>query len=33
MRLEVLDTGHWVHAEKPAETMTLVEEFVKEARK
>lgn len=31
MRLEVLDTGHWVHAEKPAETVAMVEEFVKAA--
>ena len=29
MRLEVLDTGHWVHAEDPSGTMRLVEEFVK----
>ncbi|GFZ42772.1 hypothetical protein JCM24511_00490 [Saitozyma sp. JCM 24511] len=31
MRLEVLDTGHWVHAEKPAETVAMVEAFVKGA--
>jgi pimeloyl-ACP methyl ester carboxylesterase len=32
MRLEVLDTGHWVHAEKPAETVGLIDEFVKGVR-
>ncbi len=30
MRLEVLETGHWVHAEKPAETVGLVETFIQE---
>lgn len=29
MRLEVLDAGHWVHAERPMETVKLVEEFLK----
>lgn len=29
MRLEVLDAGHWVHAERPIETVKLVEEFIK----
>jgi pimeloyl-ACP methyl ester carboxylesterase len=29
MRLETLDTGHWVHAERPAETVGLIDEFVK----
>lgn len=28
MRLEVLDAGHWVHAEQPAETVRLVSEFI-----
>ncbi|WWD15607.1 hypothetical protein CI109_100029 [Kwoniella shandongensis] len=28
MRLEVLDAGHWVHAERPKETVDLVKEFV-----
>ncbi|KAG9124973.1 hypothetical protein FRC07_009495 [Ceratobasidium sp. 392] len=28
MRLEVLDTGHWVHAEKPQEFVDLVSNFV-----
>ena len=28
MRLETLDTGHWVHAEKPAETVNVVAEFI-----
>ncbi|KAJ2721295.1 hypothetical protein GGI07_004075 [Coemansia sp. Benny D115] len=27
--VSMLDTGHWVHAEKPAEFMKLVEDFVK----
>ncbi|ORY25806.1 Alpha/Beta hydrolase protein [Naematelia encephala] len=29
MRLETLDAGHWVHAERPKETVELVDEFVK----
>lgn len=29
MKLEVLDTGHWVHAERPAETVGLIDAFVK----
>ena len=29
MKLEELDTGHWVHAERPMETVKLVEDFVK----
>ena len=29
MKLEVLPTGHWVHAEKPLETIKVVEEFIK----
>ncbi|OCF34688.1 mitochondrial protein [Kwoniella heveanensis CBS 569] len=28
MKLETLDTGHWVHAEKPNETVELVKRFV-----
>ncbi|WVQ79075.1 hypothetical protein IAT38_001169 [Cryptococcus sp. DSM 104549] len=28
MRLEVLDAGHWVHAERPKETVELVVDFV-----
>lgn len=28
MRLEVLDSGHWVHAERPAETINAVEAFI-----
>jgi pimeloyl-ACP methyl ester carboxylesterase len=28
MKLEVLDAGHWVHAEQPAETLRLVKEFI-----
>ncbi len=32
MRLETLDTGHWVHAEKPSETVKLIEDFVKGVR-
>ncbi|KAK4684561.1 hypothetical protein P7C73_g5611, partial [Tremellales sp. Uapishka_1] len=28
MQLEVLDTGHWVHAERPKETVELVKKFV-----
>ncbi|WVW79933.1 hypothetical protein I302_101904 [Kwoniella bestiolae CBS 10118] len=28
MRLEELETGHWVHAEKPHETVQLVKQFV-----
>ncbi|KAL0253786.1 hypothetical protein I308_101162 [Cryptococcus tetragattii IND107] len=28
MRLEVLDAGHWVHAEKPIETVELVRSFI-----
>lgn len=30
-KLEVLETGHWVHAEKPAETVALIDDFVKAA--
>ncbi|KAG8880551.1 hypothetical protein FRB99_004795, partial [Tulasnella sp. 403] len=30
MRLETLDTGHWVHAEKPMEFMKLVTDFIQE---
>nr|ODN85214.1 mitochondrial protein [Cryptococcus depauperatus CBS 7841] len=29
MKLEVLDAGHWVHAEKPQETVDLIQAFVK----
>ncbi|KAJ7194591.1 Alpha/Beta hydrolase protein [Mycena pura] len=29
MKLETLDTNHWVHSEKPNEFSTLVQEFVK----
>ncbi|EIW69069.1 hypothetical protein TREMEDRAFT_31506 [Tremella mesenterica DSM 1558] len=29
MKLEVLDAGHWVHAERPMETVAAVEKFVK----
>jgi pimeloyl-ACP methyl ester carboxylesterase len=32
MRLEVLDTGHWVHAEKPAQTVDLIDDFVKSVK-
>lgn len=28
MRLEVLPTGHWVHAEEPGQTLKLVKKFV-----
>ncbi|AFR92707.1 mitochondrial protein [Cryptococcus neoformans C23] len=28
MKLEVLDAGHWVHAEKPVETVELVRSFI-----
>ncbi|WWC87671.1 uncharacterized protein L201_002562 [Kwoniella dendrophila CBS 6074] len=28
MKLEILDTGHWVHAEKPHETVELVKKFI-----
>lgn len=28
MRLEALDAGHWVHAEKPIETVELVRSFI-----
>lgn len=28
MRLEILNAGHWVHAEQPGETVRLVKEFV-----
>jgi pimeloyl-ACP methyl ester carboxylesterase len=27
-RVEILDAGHWVHAEKPAETVELVGQFI-----
>ena len=30
-RIEYLDTGHWVHAEKPKEFLKLVTEFVKKS--
>ncbi|KAJ7055006.1 Alpha/Beta hydrolase protein [Mycena amicta] len=29
MKLETLDTGHWVHSEKPCEFLTLVEDFIR----
>lgn len=29
MRLEVLDAGHWVHAEQPAETVRIIDEFLR----
>ncbi|KAL7419664.1 hypothetical protein Q5752_005578 [Cryptotrichosporon argae] len=32
MRLETLDAGHWVHAERPNETVDLVERFVRDAK-
>jgi pimeloyl-ACP methyl ester carboxylesterase len=28
MRMEVLDAGHWVHAEQPGETLRVVKEFM-----
>ncbi|WRT65498.1 uncharacterized protein IL334_002441 [Kwoniella shivajii] len=28
MKLEILETGHWVHAEKPNETVELVKKFI-----
>ncbi|EJD52812.1 alpha/beta-hydrolase [Auricularia subglabra TFB-10046 SS5] len=31
-RIEALDTGHWVHAEKPAEFVDLVSKFILERR-
>ncbi|WVQ73730.1 hypothetical protein IAR50_003310 [Cryptococcus sp. DSM 104548] len=31
MKLEVLDAGHWVHAEKPKETVELVKAFIQGA--
>ncbi|TYJ57736.1 hypothetical protein B9479_001590 [Cryptococcus floricola] len=31
MKLEVLETGHWVHAEKPAETVELIKAFIQGA--
>lgn len=29
MEVKVLDAGHWVHAERPRETLELVDEFIK----
>ena len=30
MKLKILDTGHWVHAEEPVQTVDLVEAFIKD---
>ncbi|WVR04003.1 hypothetical protein IAU60_001002 [Kwoniella sp. DSM 27419] len=32
MQLETLETGHWVHAEKPHETVALVKKFIEGVR-
>ncbi len=31
MKLEILDTGHWVHAERPGEFVDVVSRFVQAA--